>query len=326
MHMYLLITGKRVQGSMGETEGFMNTRGLKTPERIEYWSKALPLIQDAHRDTGYFQNYWFTDDVGMRGDRIGGFIFSCSANRDRSRVELCLSAPRNANLNHSAFDYLYERKDEIEAAFGDSLHWWREVKHNSSFITHWSLRYRVTNREEWPKLAEYHASMSRRLYEVMTPYLRRWNEENRLGLENFPAISAASINIFDLDTITDEEIKNLTLPHLEMLALRCSSHIPVKGSVTRQEYRRNAIITAYAKRRANGICQLCLKAAPFKTPDGEPYLEVHHIKWLMNGGSDSIENTVALCPNCHRKMHSLNLPEDVRKLKESTFKNKNNDK
>ena len=168
--------------------------------------------------------------------------------------------------------------------------------------------------------------MSRRLYEVMTPYLRRWNEENRLGLENFPAISAASINIFDLDTITDEEIKNLTLPHLEMLALRCSSHIPVKGSVTRQEYRRNAIITAYAKRRANGICQLCLKAAPFKTPDGEPYLEVHHIKWLMNGGSDSIENTVALCPNCHRKMHSLNLPEDVRKLKESTFKNKNNDK
>ena len=50
MHMYLLITGKRVQGSMGETEGFMNTRGLKTPERIEYWSKALPLIQDAHKD------------------------------------------------------------------------------------------------------------------------------------------------------------------------------------------------------------------------------------------------------------------------------------
>ena len=109
-------------------------------------------------------------------------------------------------------------------------------------------------------------------------------------------------------------------PSLEMLALRCSSDIPVKESVTRQEYRRNAIIAAYAKRRANGICQLCLKAAPFKTPEGEPYLEVHHIEWLMNGGSDSVENTVALCPNCHRKMHSLNLPEDVRKLKEYTIK------
>ena len=45
--------------------------------------------------------------------------------------------------------------------------------------------------------------------------------------------------------------------------------------------------------------------------NGEPYLEAHHVKWLGDGGSDSIDNTVALCPNCHRKMHSLNLSADV---------------
>ena len=50
--------------------------------------------------------------------------------------------------------------------------------------------------------------------------------------------------------------------------------------------------------------------APFKTKDGTPYLETHHIVWLSNGGEENPDNTVALCPNCHRKMHSLNLKKD----------------
>ena len=69
-----------------------------------------------------------------------------------------------------------------------------------------------------------------------------------------------------------------------------------------------------AKRRANGICQLCDEPAPFKDKNGEPFLESHHIVWLSNGGEDTIENSTALCPNCHRKMHSLNLRADIDKL------------
>lgn len=49
--------------------------------------------------------------------------------------------------------------------------------------------------------------------------------------------------------------------------------------------------------------------------DGKPYFECHHIDWISKGGSDSNENTVALCPNCHRKMHVLNDPKDVEKLR-----------
>ncbi|CAD5270293.1 MULTISPECIES: HNH endonuclease [Halomonadaceae] len=74
---------------------------------------------------------------------------------------------------------------------------------------------------------------------------------------------------------------------------------------------RSPYIAAYAKRRANGHCELCQQPAPFETRKGEPYLECHHIKWLSKGGDDSIENTVALCPNCHRKMHALNLEIDI---------------
>lgn len=75
------------------------------------------------------------------------------------------------------------------------------------------------------------------------------------------------------------------------------------------------IVAEYAKRKADGVCQLCNKPAPFKDPDGEPFLEIHHIIPLAEGGEDSIGNVVALCPNCHRRMHVLNLPADEVRLK-----------
>ena len=72
---------------------------------------------------------------------------------------------------------------------------------------------------------------------------------------------------------------------------------------------------AHTRHPTRGICQLCNQPAPFCTRDGEPYLETHHIHRLSEGGEDVMENPVILCPNCHRKMHVLNLPEDVAKLK-----------
>jgi len=76
----------------------------------------------------------------------------------------------------------------------------------------------------------------------------------------------------------------------------------------------NGKIAELARRRANGICQLCDQPAPFANTKGEPYLESHHIIWLFQGGEDTVENTVALCPNCHKKMHILNRNSDKRKL------------
>jgi len=35
----------------------------------------------------------------------------------------------------------------------------------------------------------------------------------------------------------------------------------------------------------------------------QPYLEVHHVVPLAKDGSDTPENTVAICPACHRELH-----------------------
>ncbi len=89
---------------------------------------------------------------------------------------------------------------------------------------------------------------------------------------------------------------------------------PKARVATTTAFQRNPDVAMWAKRRANGYCQLCGGLAPFNDKDGDPYLECHHIIWLSKDGPDKIENTVALCPNCHRKMHVVNAPDEVRAL------------
>lgn len=117
--------------------------------------------------------------------------------------------------------------------------------------------------------------------------------------------------------IKDKEkaAERLSMSDLQRRAEQNESDKVSSRKVTSNIYIRDTFVSEYAKRRANGRCQLCGEKAPFSNREGIPYLECHHIEWISEGGSDTIENTVALCPNCHRKMHMLNLHEDKVKLK-----------
>ncbi|WP_442865218.1 HNH endonuclease [Acinetobacter sp. HY1485] len=84
-------------------------------------------------------------------------------------------------------------------------------------------------------------------------------------------------------------------------------------------YIRSAVVSELAKRLAKGVCQLCEKPAPFFDQKNQPYLETHHIEWLSQGGPDTKENTVALCPNCHKKMHIVNCSKDRKKLSQKVL-------
>lgn len=88
-----------------------------------------------------------------------------------------------------------------------------------------------------------------------------------------------------------------------------------KRFVNSEVYDRDPNVAEYVKRRAGGYCDLCGEKAPFNNLEGEPYLESHHLIWLSNDGEDSIDNAVALCPNCHKKMHIVRELNDEKKLK-----------
>lgn len=80
--------------------------------------------------------------------------------------------------------------------------------------------------------------------------------------------------------------------------------LPRKLEATIFVYDRNPYVFAAVLIRADGICEKCGNLAPFRRrSDGSPYLEVHHIVPLASGGLDTIENALALCPNCHRAAH-----------------------
>ncbi|MEK5246803.1 HNH endonuclease [Bacillus sp. FSL R9-9530] len=49
------------------------------------------------------------------------------------------------------------------------------------------------------------------------------------------------------------------------------------------------------------------------------------MKWLSEDGEDTIYNTVGVCANCHRKLHVLNLQEDVVKLEKKLARYKKKD-
>lgn len=79
---------------------------------------------------------------------------------------------------------------------------------------------------------------------------------------------------------------------------------PSKREVVSSAFIRCPHIVVETKKRANGVCEKCNKVAPFVGKNNEPYLEVHHLIYLSQDGIDELSNTLALCPNCHREMHS----------------------
>jgi 5-methylcytosine-specific restriction enzyme A len=78
---------------------------------------------------------------------------------------------------------------------------------------------------------------------------------------------------------------------------------PERSSKNSQGFKRDPNVIAWVLENANGICEGCGQKASFQNSYGIPYLEAHHVRWLANKGPDTVENAVALCPNCHSRCH-----------------------
>jgi len=55
------------------------------------------------------------------------------------------------------------------------------------------------------------------------------------------------------------------------------------------------------------LCEMC----------GEVAVDIHHIDYKSQGGTDSPSNLIALCRNCHDKAHHLRQPYLDKKVLES---------
>ncbi len=85
-----------------------------------------------------------------------------------------------------------------------------------------------------------------------------------------------------------------------------------RKAATTGRFARDANVIAWVLKAADGICEVCSSPAPFKRADGSPFLEVHHVRPLAEGGPDKTCNAVAGCPNCHRRLHDSADREQLR--------------
>jgi 5-methylcytosine-specific restriction enzyme A len=133
-------------------------------------------------------------------------------------------------------------------------------------------------------------------------------------LEGSSPAPVKNTEFFKAQSIREKKAKKLSDEELLQKASKAPK-IAGERTVTGTQYERDPYVSRLTKRRAKGICELCEEPAPFTDPKGESYLEIHHVQWLSRGGEDSLANTVALCPNCHRRMHVLDSESDKSKLK-----------
>ena len=92
------------------------------------------------------------------------------------------------------------------------------------------------------------------------------------------------------------------------------SQSPKKIVSNSTQYERDPAVRAWVLDNADGVCELCNHLGPFQTNEGDPFLEVHHVVPIAEGGPDTIDNAVALCPNCHRRCH-LSIDCDDQKIR-----------
>jgi 5-methylcytosine-specific restriction endonuclease McrA len=165
-----------------------------------------------------------------------------------------------------------------------------------------------------------------RITEALIELVRKYSKPSdtslsALEINHIPTLEAERVAVLVRNIVLDDKTENVQEMEIQRLAptvllnqARMAKPFGGKVKTETYSYLRNRYVSAFAKKRANGKCQLCGVYAPFNDINSEPYLETHHIVWLSKEGEDSIENTVALCPNCHRKMHILNLPADIQFL------------
>ena len=277
--------------------------------RTGYWKYAEEKIRSSLPEL-YQKASLFTDRSAFDSICKNNMLITCIANRSPKvlSVGIYFRKPNNPDWNKERAEQILREKEHIRKkltfsnvriAPADTRR--RGVQRNDYNVL-FTIDIDVLDQANWDMCCKFHCNTAKEIYDNI--FLKF------LALDQY----ASTNSISEKESLPDS---NMDFFALRAKAIAEGAEKPEKEEIIEHRYKRSDIVVRYALRRANGICQLCEKPAPFCDNQGIPFLEVHHVKWLSEGGADSIYNTVALCPNCHRKIHKLNNISDISKLKRS---------
>ncbi|MGP9666205.1 HNH endonuclease [Halomonas sp. AOP22-C1-8] len=123
-------------------------------------------------------------------------------------------------------------------------------------------------------------------------------------VEQYAQVPAGEL--YDLEAKFGEQLNRAIqrTPEERRERLSQANRLPGTAKVSTKVFLRNPDVVAEVLYEAQGRCQKCNKIAPFRRrTDNSHYLEVHHKVRLVDGGEDTVDNAIAVCPNCHRELH-----------------------
>ncbi|WP_156393057.1 HNH endonuclease signature motif containing protein [Rhizobium sp. Root1220] len=147
--------------------------------------------------------------------------------------------------------------------------------------------------------------------QTLNGYLPRGNVGAKVAAKIIPMINLVwqRQNSPELPTADREDLETRVLSARQKIKRNPATPPPTNllsgtriQSITAR-FIRDPNVIAWVLVMAAGVCEACDELAPFVRDDGEPYLEVHHVRPLAEGGPDSADNTIAVCPTCHRRLH-----------------------
>lgn len=204
----------------------------------------------------------------------------------RERVTEVAMYLMDGDENDRIYERLRANRSVVEAAFGGPLEWLPREKRQMRRIRLVITTGGYLHRGRWQVIQQDMLEAMARLYSTLGPYLTIPTKA--------PQPTADPIEL---------ALRIASLQARSAIPRPPGQAVPEKVIEQRQKYARDPQVIVWMLQQTQGLCELCGQEAPFVRADGKPYLEVHHVFGLAEGGSDTVENAAALCPNCHRRLH-----------------------
>ena len=135
---------------------------------------------------------------------------------------------------------------------------------------------------------------------IQSEFKRLWPDDDILDVVAPPdleqrVVKLETVDLAELLKRWDQKTKN---------AVGTSDGRPRVIRATSTSFQRDPLVVVIALKRSDYQCEVTGCAHElFADNRGKPFLEVHHIEPLRDGGIDTPENVAAICPSHHRQAH-----------------------
>lgn len=141
--------------------------------RRQYWEQALEIFQSSHcklyNNISPSKDHWLSAGSGLSGCPYA-LIFL----QKELRVEVSI-ARASQEENKFVFDFLHDRKDKIEEAFGEPLEWLRLDDKKSSRIQ-FTCKADGFNKEHWADWVQWHLTHMSKFEKALKSPLQKASE------------------------------------------------------------------------------------------------------------------------------------------------------